>query len=135
MTAPNPDFAQFSMLIVCAGLGGLVMIVSGTSTIYKNLIMARTARNPPRNPPSEEEAARTYATKSELTTLKCELAANCRANHERVDKTFGELFSIHRNLNKELTDRLDQYHGELASWQRSVERQIGTIEGKMINGT
>lgn len=128
---PNPDFAQFSLLIVCAGLGGLVMILSGISTIWKNVTLAKAVKNPPRNPPSEEEAAKTYATKTELAGFKCEMAAMCRANHERVDKTFGELFSINRNLTKELTDRLDKYHGELAEWQRSVERQIGTIEGRM----
>jgi len=131
MTAASPDFQQQALLIVALGVGGIVGIVAGISTIWKNWILAKSVQNPKRTPPIEEEAAKTYATKEEMHAWKCEFTERCSRNHDRVDKTLGELFSINRALTKELTDRLDKYHSELAEWQRGMERQIGNIEGKL----
>jgi hypothetical protein len=133
MTPPSPDFQQYSLMIFAVGLGACVAIVAGISTVYKNIVLARAVKNPARNPPSEEEAAKTYATKAELATFRCEFREQCSRNHDRVDKTLGELFSINRALTKELTDRLDKYHAALAEWQRGMERQIGHLEGKINN--
>jgi hypothetical protein len=80
-----------------------------------------------RTPPIEEEAAKTYATKAELGMLRCEWQTACRANHERVDKTFGEVFSVLRAQQESIIQKLD----EVGDWQRGMERQIGHIEGSI----
>lgn len=129
----QPDFQQYSMMVVLIGLGGLAMVVSAISTVIKNVALIRTARNPVRTPPIEEEAAKTYATKAELGLLRCEWQTACKMAHEKTDKTFGEIFSIMRAQNKEITERLDKYHGQLEDWQRGIERQIGKIEGSIDN--
>jgi t-SNARE complex subunit (syntaxin) len=125
------DFAQYAVLIVCIGLASIIGTVAGVSTIFKNLALMKAAKDPARIPPLAEMLAKDYATKSELIAVRCEFSERCKANHERVEKNLSELYSLNRSLTKELTDRLDRYHSELADWQRSVERQIGNIEGRI----
>ena len=129
------DFAQYAVLIVFLGLASIIGVVAGVSNIFKNISLIRAAKNPVRTPPMEEDLAKNYATKIELSAVRCEFFERCKSNHERVEKNLSELYSLSRSLTKELTDRLDRYHTELAEWQRSVERQIGNIEGKINNGS
>jgi hypothetical protein len=133
MTQPSPDFAQFSLVIFVVGLGGLVVILSGISAIYKNIVLAKSVRNPPRNPPAEEEAAKTYATKTELASVKCEMQTVCRANHIQVEKTHGDIFNLIRASQTENRTMMEALHKDLNAWQLGVERQIGHLEGKLEN--
>ena len=129
MTPPEPDFSQYAILVFCVGLFAVLGAVASVSAIYKNIVLARAAKNPTRTPPIEEEAAKTYATKTELSSIRCEFSERCRINHERIDKTFIEVFSVLRAQQSEIIDKL----GEVSQWQLGVERQIGTIEGKIGN--
>ena len=126
MTPPDPDMAQYAIMIFCIGLFAVLGAVASVSAIYKNIVLAKAAKNPVRTPPIGEEAAKTYATKAELGLLKCEWQTSCRANHERVDKTFGEVFGVLRSQQESIIAKLS----EVGEWQRGVERQIGFIEGK-----
>ena len=117
--SPTPD--QFALLYWIVGLGMAASIASNIAMVFK--VLRRT--------PPIDQTLQDYATKTELRQLKCDWQARCQEMHSRVDKTFGEIFSILRAQNKEITDRLDKYHAELAQWQLGMERQIGKLEGEM----
>ena len=119
------DFAQYAILITFLGLASLIGAVAGVSTILKNISMIRSAENPARMPPMAEDLAKNYATKADLQGFKCEWQTACRSNHERVDKTFGEVFNVLRAQQAEIIDKLDG----VKEWQFGIERQIGKIEG------
>jgi len=71
-----------------------------------------------------------YARRTEFEQFRTETQRVCTANHTRIDKTLGELFSIQRNMVDELNEKLDRNYEALASWQRGIERQIGHLEAK-----
>ncbi|MEI6634893.1 MAG: hypothetical protein WCP22_13905 [Chlamydiota bacterium] len=127
MTLPDPSLQQSAILIFTLGLIGVIGIATGLSTMWKNIETVKAARNPPRNPPSEEEAAKTYATKADLHGFRCEWQTACRANHVRVDDTFKEVFGVLRAQQDSIIARLD----DVKDWQSAIERQIGKIEGKI----
>jgi hypothetical protein len=126
---PTPTFEHMSLLYFIVGLFAVLGAVASFTAIMKNLALWRASKKP-----SQEEAVvREFATKAELQGFRCEMLASCAKQHDRVDKTLGELFNINRLLNKELIERLDKYHAELGDWQRGIERQIGHLEGKIDN--
>ena len=129
MTVPDPNLQQMSILYTVIGLMAVVQLVSALSGIWKNSAIVKAAQNPVRNPPSEEEAARTYATKTELAAFRCEYQTACRLNHDRVDKTFSEVFGVLRAQQDSIISRLD----DVKEWKSSIERQIGRLEGKLDN--
>lgn len=119
--SPTPD--QFALLYWIVGLGMAASIASNIAMVVKTM----------RRTPPIDRTLQDYATKAEVQQMKCDWQTRCQEMHARCDKTFGEIFSILRAQNKEITDRLDKYHAELAQWQLGMERQIGTLEGRMDN--
>lgn len=128
MTAPDPDLQQFSILVVVIGAGALIAMAAGISSIWKNHEMVKAARNPPRTPPMEEEAAKTYATKMELATLKIEMQGCCTLNHAKVDKIHTDIFNLIRASQSENRTMMEALHKDLNLWQLGVERQIGQLD-------
>lgn len=130
----NLDFAHYAVLVVFVGLGSIIGVVAGISTIIKNFALVKAARDPARMPPLPEELAKVYATKSDLAQVREEFRANCKASHEHVDKIHGDLFSLIRKTQNDIIQKLDALANEVGAWQRGIERQIGKIEGKMEGG-
>jgi hypothetical protein len=143
---PSPD--QLAALTVIIGLGFLASVGANIS-----LVIRAFRRNPPIDQTLHEfarsvdlkavatkaeadlqtvkiNAEIAYARRTEFEQFRTETQRACSANHTRIDKTLGELFSIQRNMVDELNTKLDRNYEALASWQRGIERQIGHLEAK-----
>jgi aromatic ring hydroxylase len=120
------DFGQYALLVVCAGLASVIGVVSGVSAIWKNIVITRAARDPARTPPLAEEIAKTYATKAELAALR----DNLNRSLDHIDGVQSETFSLVRQTQKDIIDKIDALSQHVGEWQRGVERQIGKMEGK-----
>ena len=116
------DSMPYLILIGAAvvALASLAALVNYGISIVRGFQEMRHAENPPRNPPLPEEIAKSYATKRDLACEIDELKQELRAERERVDGIFRELFAQQRDLTT-----------QLGEWQRGIERLIGKIEGKV----
>jgi hypothetical protein len=123
----TPSFEQQSLLVFIVGLFGVLGAVASGTAILKNLALWRATKRPS----PEEAAVREFATKADLTAFRCEWQAVCKANHDRTEKTFAEIFSILRAQQLEVINRLEGYQGTISEWQRGIERQLGKIEGRV----
>lgn len=127
------NFAQYALLIVVVGMGTILTAVTAISTIWKNIVLAKAAKNPVRIPPLSEEVVRLYATKAELKTANTEQQACCRTNLDRIDKIHSELFALVRSTQKDIGAKIETLSDNMSEWQRGIERQIGKLEGKISN--
>ena len=117
MTPQDPTFANYAVSVFILGLIGVAGLVAAVSTVYKNMVIAKAAKDPARTPPLAEEMAKVYATKPELQAMRAEWQARCAAQHSQESSMFAEIYTILRNDAK-----------ARAEWQQNVAQQLGGME-------
>jgi len=117
MTPQDPTFANYAVSVFVLGLIGIAGLVAAISTVYKNLVIARAARDPARTPPLAEQLARDYATKVDLAAVRREWQEHCAARRIESNATYSQIFEL---LRKDRDAQRD--------FRESVARQLGSIE-------
>lgn len=117
---PELTAQQQAAAVVLAGITTLCFSANAIIGVYQKMVSIQTMRNPKRSPPMGEEAAKLYATKTELGTLRCEWKADCAERHMTMDGTLKELFHTLRDAAIKQAD-----------WQSAVAQQLGRIDGTM----
>lgn len=107
---------QQATAIVLAGLTSLCISANAIIGVIQKVASIRTMRYPARTPPMGEEAAKTYATKAELSALRIEWRQSCARTHEQLGNTLGSIFDLLRQSETRNND-----------WQRGVASQLGSI--------
>lgn len=107
----DPVNAQWAMLVVLIGIGGLVGIVAGVSTIYGNLR---------RKPPIEQEVYRDFVRREELAQV--EARTNCKI----------EAIATAQEANlRDLASALRQLQAASEAGMRDLTLAIGRLMGQI----
>lgn len=117
---PELTAQQQAAALVLGGITTLSISANAIIGVLQKLASMRALRNPTRTPPLGEEAAKLYATKADMATLRADWRTECASRHRTIDDILKNIFKI---LRETATKQAD--------WQSSVAQQLGRIDGTM----
>ncbi len=128
MTPQEPTFANYAVSVFVLGLIGIAGLVAAVSTVYKNIVLAKYAKDPARTPPLPETLAREYATKTELATVRREWQEHCAARRIESNATYTEIFNL---LRKDADAQL-MFRTSVATQLGAINETLAIIKDKVL---
>ena len=117
---PELTAQQQAAALVLGGITTLSISANAIIGVAQKIASMRAMRNPKRTPPLGEEAAKLYATKTDMAALRSDWRAECSGRHAPIEGTLKEIFNTLREAAIKQAD-----------WQSSVAQQLGRIDGTM----
>ena len=106
------------MIVVVVGLGGIVTLIAGISTIYSNT---------KRRPPLDQEVYRDFVRRQELETMRVQFVEQVKSLDDRHQKTASEIFDVLRRLK----DDIGRQSTHIETSLNSVAKELGKIDGRL----
>ena len=107
---------QQAAAIVLAGLTTLSISANAVIGVWQKLASMRSMRDPARMPPLAEEAAKIYATKAELFSVREEWRLSFSDSRRHLEEVLKEIFTLLRQSGERNYE-----------WQSGVATQLGHI--------